>query len=54
MFREGSSEAELREQVSRVDSLHAGLRWVHLSAHLAAQKILTPEQISLYEHLRKM
>jgi len=54
MFREGSSEAELREQVSRVDSLHADLRWVHLSAHLAAQKILTPEQIAMYERLRKM
>ncbi len=52
MFRDGRPEADLREQAFRVDSIHAELRWIHLSAHLAAQKILTPEQIVLYTHLR--
>jgi Spy/CpxP family protein refolding chaperone len=52
MFREGRPEADLREQSFRVDSIHAELRWIHLSAHLAAQKILTPEQIARYTRLR--
>lgn len=52
MFRDGRPEADLREQSFRVDSIHAELRWIHLSAHLAAQKILTPDQIALYTHLR--
>jgi len=52
MFRDGRPEADLREQAFRVDSIHAELRWIHLSAHLAAQKILTPEQIAQYTRLR--
>ncbi len=52
MFRDGRPEADLREQSFRVDSIHAELRWIHLSAHLAAQKILTPDQIELYTRLR--
>jgi len=52
MFRDGRPEADLREQAFRVDSIHAELRWIHLSAHLAAQKILTPEQITQYTRLR--
>lgn len=52
MFREGRPEADLREQSFRVDTIHAELRWIHLSAHLAAQKILTADQIALYTHLR--
>jgi len=52
MFREGRPEADLREQSFRVDSIHAELRWIHLSAHLAAQKILTAEQIAQYTRLR--
>jgi len=52
MFRDGRPEADLREQSFRVDSIHAELRWVHLSAHLAAQKILTAEQIAKYTRLR--
>src|SRR5208282_5563238 len=39
MFRDRRPEADLREQSFRVDSIHAELRWIHLSAHLAAQKI---------------
>jgi Spy/CpxP family protein refolding chaperone len=52
MFRDGRPEADLREQSFRVDSIHAELRWIHLSAHLAAQKILTTEQIAQYTRLR--
>lgn len=52
MFREGRPEADLREQSFRVDSLHAELRWAHLSAHLAAHALLTPEQLAAYQHLR--
>jgi Spy/CpxP family protein refolding chaperone len=52
MFRDGRPEADLREQSFRVDSIHAELRWIHLSAHLAAQKILTAEQIAQYTRLR--
>ena len=52
MFRDGRPEADLREQSFRIDSIHAELRWIHLSAHLAAQKILTPEQIATYTRLR--
>lgn len=52
MFRENHSEADLREQSFRVDSIYAELRWVHLSAHLAARKLLSPEQVAAYERLR--
>jgi len=52
MFREGRTEADLREQSFRIDTIHAELRWIHLSAHLAAQKILTPAQIAEYTRLR--
>jgi Spy/CpxP family protein refolding chaperone len=52
MFRDARPEADLREQAFRVDSIHAELRWIHLSAHLAAQKILTAEQIAQYTRLR--
>jgi len=52
MFREGRTEADLREQSFRIDTIHAELRWIHLSAHLAAQKILTPAQIAEYSRLR--
>ncbi len=53
MFRDARPEADLREQSFRIDSIHAELRWIHLSAHLAAQKILTPEQIATYTRLRQ-
>ena len=52
MFAQGRPEAELREQSFRVASLRAELRWVHLSAHLAARKVLTPEQLAAYQQLR--
>jgi len=52
MFADRRPEAELREESFRVASLRAELRWVHLEAHLAARKLLTPEQLSTYHHLR--
>ncbi|HTQ86895.1 MAG TPA: Spy/CpxP family protein refolding chaperone [Candidatus Solibacter sp.] len=52
MFRDGRTEADLREQSFRIDSIHAELRWIHLAAHLAAQKILSAEQIARYTELR--
>jgi len=52
MFRENRSEADLREQSFRVDSIYAELRWVHLSAHFAARKLLSPEQVAAYVRLR--
>ena len=52
MFRDARPEADLREQAFRVDSIHAELRWIHLSAHLAAQKVLSVEQIAQYTRLR--
>jgi Spy/CpxP family protein refolding chaperone len=52
MFARGRPEAELREQSFRVASLRAELRWAHLSAHLAARKLLTPEQLAAYQRLR--
>ena len=38
--------------LERVAQVHKKLRYVHLSTHLKAQKILTPEQIVLYNKLR--
>jgi hypothetical protein len=51
-FVEGRSADELREETYRVSSLRAELRWVHLSAHLAAKKLLTREQVHTYMRLR--
>ncbi len=52
LFAAKHPEAELREQAFRAATLRAELRWVHLSAHLAAQKLLSPEQLAAYQHLR--
>lgn len=52
MFAEGRSEDELREETYRVASLRAELRWVHLRTHLATRKLLTPQQIEAYTHIR--
>ncbi|MFY9584262.1 MAG: Spy/CpxP family protein refolding chaperone [Candidatus Acidiferrales bacterium] len=53
LFAAKRPEAELREQAFRAATLRAELRWVHLSAHLAAQKLLSPEQLAAYQHLRR-
>ena len=52
MFRDGRSADELREESFRIASLRAELRWVHLSTHLAARKVLTPGQLAAYMQLR--
>lgn len=52
MFAEGRPEAELQQQTNRVASLRGELRWVHLSAHLAARKLLTLQQLATYQHFR--
>jgi Spy/CpxP family protein refolding chaperone len=52
MFRENRPEADLREQSFRLDSIYAELRWIHLSSHLAARKLLTAEQVAAYQRLR--
>lgn len=52
MFAEGRSEDELREETYRVASLRAELRWVHLRTHLATRKLLTPQQVQAYTHIR--
>jgi len=52
LFAAKRPETELREQAFRAATLRAELRWVHLSAHLAAQKLLSPEQLAAYQHLR--
>ncbi len=51
-FAQGRSEDELREETYRVASLRAELRWVHLSTHLAAKKLLTVEQNAAYQQMR--
>jgi Spy/CpxP family protein refolding chaperone len=52
MFADGRSEDELREETYRVASLRAELRWVHLRTHLATRKLLTPQQVQAYTHIR--
>ncbi len=52
MFAENRPVAELREQAYRVATLRAELRWVHLSAHVAARKLLAPEQVAAYQQIR--
>ncbi len=52
MFRAGRPEPELREETYRIATLRAQLRWVHLEAHIAARRLLTPEQLALYQRLR--
>ena len=52
MFADGRPEAELQQQTNRVASHRGELRWVHLSAHLAARKLLTPQQLATYQRLR--
>jgi hypothetical protein len=48
MFAQGRPESQLREQVLRIESLRAELRWIHLSAHMATRRLLSPEQLLAY------
>lgn len=45
-------EAALRRLVEESAALRAELRWLHLSTHLKARALLTPEQRARYHALR--
>jgi len=44
--------AEVRPRLDEIAALRAELRWVHLSTHLEARQLLTPEQRARYHQLR--
>jgi len=53
LFAAGAVDSEAaRRLVQESAALRADLRWVHLSAHLEAYKLLTPEQRARYHDLR--
>lgn len=53
LFAAGSVDAAAAQRlVDEGSALRARLRWVHLSAHLEAYKLLTPEQRARYHDLR--
>lgn len=52
-FRNGSiSDTELAAFTEEVAALNGRLRFVHLNAHLAMRRILTPSQIQMYDSMR--
>jgi hypothetical protein len=52
-FRDGSITPDaLSRQTAEIGALQGRLRAIHLSAHLEAKAILTPEQIAAYDALR--
>jgi len=52
-FNDGSiTQLLLEKRVSEIETLRAELRIVHLSAHLKTPRILTSDQIALYNQLR--
>ena len=53
LFASGSADAPAAHRlVGESSTLRARLRWVHLSAHLEAYKLLMPEQRARYHDLR--
>ena len=53
LFASGAAEAAaVRPRLDEIARLRAELRWVHVSAHLDAYKLLTAEQRARYHHLR--
>ncbi|HWP37092.1 MAG TPA: Spy/CpxP family protein refolding chaperone [Gemmatimonadales bacterium] len=48
----GIDEATLRARVDEVARLQAELRYVHLRAHIAVRRVLTPVQVRRYDELR--
>lgn len=53
LFASGAAEAaEVRRRLDEMAAWRAELRWVHLSAHLRAHELLTPEQRARYHALR--
>jgi len=45
-------KSTLADLTTRIGALQAALRAVHLSAHLEAKDVLTPEQVAKYDSLR--
>lgn len=53
MFAKGNiSEGELHAETSRIAQLQGSLRAIHLTAHLAMRRILSPQQVKKYDELR--
>jgi Spy/CpxP family protein refolding chaperone len=53
LFATGTiAEAQVEALVADIAALHGQLRAVHLRAHLAQRKLLTPEQLRRYDVLR--
>jgi Spy/CpxP family protein refolding chaperone len=46
------SPESLEARLSRIGTLQAKIRYVHLSAHLEQKAMLTDEQVRLYDELR--
>ena len=52
-FQSGSiSNDDLKDLVTQIAGLNAQLRFIHLRAHLAMKRILTPDQIEMYDSMR--
>lgn len=52
-FQQGSiTDASLRSLTAQIAVLNGRLRDVHLSAHLAMKRVLTPDQIKMYDAMR--
>ncbi len=52
-FQDNSiSEARLRDLTAQIAAINGELRSVHLSAHLAMRRVLSPEQIEVYDSMR--
>jgi Spy/CpxP family protein refolding chaperone len=45
-------EEKLRDLTAQIASLQAGLRATHLKAHLETKRVLTAQQVALYDSLR--
>ncbi|MGH9805066.1 MAG: hypothetical protein ACRD4D_07825, partial [Candidatus Acidiferrales bacterium] len=48
----GSHEAAIRRSLADIAALRAEMRWVHISAHLEARELLSPEQRHAYHAAR--
>ena len=52
-FKNGTaSEPEVRRRAGEIGTLRGELRAVHLTAHIQARRVLTKQQIALYNTLR--
>jgi hypothetical protein len=54
LFRSGDAdEAAVRERIEAIGRLQAALRFAHIQAHLEMKQVLTPEQVQVYDRLRR-